>query len=68
MQVTDDFHVQRVIGHGSCVVLGFHISEADKTRIRGGDLKSQERLREDALYKFMQFQWDVLTTVAMSKR
>jgi len=28
----------------------------------------QERLREDALYKFMQFQWDVLTTVATSKK
>lgn len=28
----------------------------------------QERLREDSLYKFMEFQWDVLTTVAMSKK
>jgi hypothetical protein len=28
----------------------------------------QERIREDSLYKFMQFQWDVLTNVAMSKK
>lgn len=28
----------------------------------------QERLREESLYKFMQFQWDVLTAVAMSKK
>ena len=28
----------------------------------------QERLREESLYKFMQFQWDVLTTIAMSKK
>jgi len=28
----------------------------------------QERVREDSLYKFMQFQWEVLTTVAMSKK
>jgi len=28
----------------------------------------QERMREDALYNFMQFQWDVLTSIAMSKR
>jgi acetylornithine deacetylase/succinyl-diaminopimelate desuccinylase-like protein len=28
----------------------------------------QERLREESLYKFMEFQWDVLTSVAMSKK
>jgi acetylornithine deacetylase/succinyl-diaminopimelate desuccinylase-like protein len=28
----------------------------------------QERLREEALYKFMQFQWDVLTSIAISKK
>jgi acetylornithine deacetylase/succinyl-diaminopimelate desuccinylase-like protein len=28
----------------------------------------QERLREESLSKFMQFQWDVLTSVAMSKK
>ena len=28
----------------------------------------QERLREESLYKFMQFQWDVLTSIAMSKK
>ena len=28
----------------------------------------QERMREDSLYKFMEFQWDVLTSVAMSKK
>ena len=28
----------------------------------------QERLLEDSLYKFIEFQWDVLTSVAMSKK
>ena len=28
----------------------------------------QERIREDSLYEFMQFQWDVLESVAMSKK
>jgi len=28
----------------------------------------QERMREESLYKFMEFQWDVLTSVAMSKK
>jgi acetylornithine deacetylase/succinyl-diaminopimelate desuccinylase-like protein len=28
----------------------------------------QERIREDSLYWFLQFQWDVLTNVAMSKK
>ena len=28
----------------------------------------QERLREESLYKFMEFQWDVLTSVAMSRK
>ena len=34
----------------------------------GVNIRDQERIREDSLYKFMQFQWDVLTNVAMSKK
>jgi acetylornithine deacetylase/succinyl-diaminopimelate desuccinylase-like protein len=33
-----------------------------------GSHSDQERMLEDALYKFMQFQWDVLTSVAMTKK
>ena len=28
----------------------------------------QERLREDSLYKFLEFQWDVLTSMAISRK
>jgi hypothetical protein len=33
-----------------------------------GAHSDQERLLEDSLYKFLQFQWDLLESVAMTKK
>ena len=50
-----------------CYGVGIAIDDedADKGFASHSD---QERIREDSLYKFMQFQWDVLENVAMSKK
>ena len=43
-----------------CYGVGIAIDEEDAAKGFAAH-SDQERLREDSLYKFMQFQWDVLT-------
>ena len=51
MQVIDEFHLQYVVGHRGGVVLGLHISDADKARVGRVDLKAEEGLREDLFFR-----------------
>ena len=50
-----------------CYGVGIAIDDEDANKGFAAH-SDQERLREESLYKFMQFQWDVLTSVAMSKK
>jgi acetylornithine deacetylase/succinyl-diaminopimelate desuccinylase-like protein len=44
------------------------ISDAEDATKGFAAHSDQERMLEDSLYKFLQFQWDVLSSVAMAKR
>ena len=44
------------------------ISDAEDAAKGFAAHSDQERMFEDSLYKFLQFQWDVLSSVAMTKR
>ena len=43
------------------------ISDAEEGALGYGAHSDQERLRVDSLYRFLEFQWDVLNTVAFKK-
>ena len=50
-----------------CYGIGPMVDEEDAPKGFGAH-SDQERLLEDALYKFVQFNWDVVTSLAASKR
>jgi acetylornithine deacetylase/succinyl-diaminopimelate desuccinylase-like protein len=50
-----------------CYGVGVAVDDEDASKGFASH-SDQERMLEDSLYKFMQFQWDVLATVAMSKK
>ena len=50
-----------------CYGVGVSVDDEDASKGFASH-SDQERLREESLYKFLEFQWDVLTSVAMSKK
>ncbi|MEO8050804.1 MAG: M20/M25/M40 family metallo-hydrolase [Acidobacteriota bacterium] len=50
-----------------CYGIGPAVDEEDASKGFASH-SDQERMLEDSLYRFTRFQWDVLTTVAMSKK
>ncbi len=49
VQVVEHKHLAVILAHGEIGVLGLNEVEPDHVRIGGGDLKGQQRLREDLL-------------------